>query len=119
MASTAVSSQSRRRHRIDGETVKSVSGQSDYPVYDDDKRASEDASDSYGKPGDVDVSGVIPEDLGDDMIALLRAMPVGEVVGLDYVCELGYDPTAAMSALTVLEMRGLVSILPGNTYIRR
>ncbi len=105
--------------RIDGETVKAVSGQSDYPVYDDDKRASEDASDSYGKPGDVDVSGVIPEDLGDDMIALLRAMPVGEVVGLDYVCELGYDPTAAMSALTVLEMRGLVSILPGNTYIRR
>ena len=105
--------------RVDGETVKQVLGQSEYPVYDDDKRVEKAPDPTPAKKQEVDVTGVIPEGVGDEAIAILRSMPVGSAVGLDYICDQGVDTIAAMTALTMLEMQGLVRILPGNMYIRK
>ena len=107
--------------RVDGETVKRMSGQTDYPVYNDDKRSNstEQKAEPQKEPA-TEVSGVIPEDLAETLIPILRAMPVGRAVGVDYICEQGgFEAGGVMTALTMLEMEGLVGMLPGNQYIRK
>lgn len=108
--------------RLDGEAVKHLSGQNDYPVYDDDKRKPKSESvraESPSREQTTDVSGVLPEHLGESTLSILRAMPVGQAIGLEKICEQGFETTSVISTLTVLELQGLVEVLPGNRYIRK
>lgn len=113
--------------RVDGETVKRMSGQTDYPIYSDDKRQTpakqgaeaEKPVEAPQQEPAAEVSGVIPEELGETLIPILRAMPVGRAIGIDYICDQGFDAVSVMSALTMLELQGLVRMLPGNQYIRK
>lgn len=109
--------------RLDGDTVKRVSGQTEYPVYNDDKRKPQakpdDAAIAEPLPGNK-VSGVIPEDLSDSLLSVLRAMPLGTPVVADQIGERsGLAMGEVMTALTMLEVRGLVITLPGNQFIRK
>lgn len=45
--------------------------------------------------------------------------PLDHAVSVDDLCKMGHPASKIMSALTVLEMKGLISTLPGNLYIRR
>ena len=45
--------------------------------------------------------------------------PLDRAVTMDDLCKAGYSVSQIMSAITVLEMKGLISTLPGNLYIRR
>ena len=104
--------------RVDGETVKRVSGQTDYPVYNDDKRmTSSEIFIAKREQKQCDISGTLSVD--DKTIAILRAMPVGREVEIDYICAKGFETVEVMSALTMLELEGLITVLPGNRFIRK
>lgn len=96
--------------RIDGETVKRLSGETEFPVYQDDKRDAQKGAER---------SAEIPADLEPNLAQVLSVMPIGEAVGVDRICEGGQDAASVMMALTMLEIRGLVASLPGNRYIRK
>lgn len=96
--------------RIDGETVKRLSGETEFPVYQDDKR---------DVRKDTEKVAEVPADLDPNLAQVLDAMPIGEAVGVDRICECGRDAASVMMALTMLEIRGLVASLPGNRYIRK
>ena len=70
------------------------------------------------------------ETLADDSAALLatldeetrrvfEALPIDKAVSPDSLSALGIDIGAAITALTMLELCGLVSSLPGGLYVRR
>ncbi len=101
----------RKTGRVDGETIKAVSGETEYPVYRDDMRAE-------SKAPPKAASGVVPEDLEEPLRRVLCALPVGQVVGVDMICAGGLETASVMTSLTMLEIRGLVRSLPGNCYIR-
>ncbi len=50
---------------------------------------------------------------------LFAEIPVDRAVPLDTLAKLGYSIGEIMSAMTVLEVKGLVSSLPGGLYVRR
>ncbi|MBR4872851.1 MAG: DNA-processing protein DprA [Clostridia bacterium] len=113
------------RGHVDGETVKRMSGETEYPVYRDDKRkekitpAAPNEKKAAPEGPSAPASGSIPADLDAGLADVLRAMPQGEAVGVDRICEGGLDPVAVMTAMTMLEIRGLVESRPGNRYLRK
>ncbi len=50
---------------------------------------------------------------------LFSEIPVDRAVPIDTLAKLGYSIGEIMSAMTVLEVKGLVSSLPGGLYVRR
>ena len=71
-----------------------------------------------------------PEKRGDDSAAVLAKlsekqrkifdeMPLDKAVTIDYLTKTGFALGEVISALTVLEIKGLVSSLPGALYIRK
>ena len=71
-----------------------------------------------------------PEKRGDDSAAVLAKlsdkqrrifdeMPLDRAVTVDYLTKTGFSLGEVISALTVLEIKGLVSSLPGALYIRK
>ena len=50
---------------------------------------------------------------------IFNEFPIDRAITMDDLCRLGYSVSQVMSAVTVLEMKGLISTLPGNLYIRR
>ncbi len=50
---------------------------------------------------------------------LFAEIPVDRAVPLDKLAKLGYSIGEIMSVMTVLEVKGLVSSLPGGLYVRR
>ena len=102
---------------LDGETVKRISGEAEYPVYNDDKRAKKEMlSPVKEEPA---APRKIRADLSPTQLAVLAAMPEGVAVGLDRICESGIDASTAMMTLTMLEISGLVETLPGNRYLKK
>ncbi len=102
---------------LDGETVKRVSGETEYPVYNDDKRAKKEVLSPVKE--ETAAPRRIPSDLSPTQLAVLAAMPEGVAVGLDRICESGIDASTAMTMLTMLEISGLVETLPGNRYLKK
>ena len=102
---------------LDGETVKRVSGETEYPVYNDDKRAKKEAPSPVKE--EAAAPAKIPANLSPTQLAVLAAMPEGVAVGLDRICESGIDASTAMMTLTMLEISGLVETLPGNRYQKK
>jgi len=50
---------------------------------------------------------------------IFNDFPLDKAITVDELCKLGYSVSQIMSAITVLEMKGLISTLPGNLYVRR
>ena len=70
------------------------------------------------------------EHKGDDSMAALRSldekqrrifdeMPLDRAISLDYLLKTGFKLGEIMSALTKLEIKGLISSLPGGLYTRK
>lgn len=66
-----------------------------------------------------DMSESIIKTLTERQAAIFSEMPLDTPVTLDHLVRLGFGMGEVMSALTVLEIKGLVSSLPGALYIRK
>lgn len=66
-----------------------------------------------------DNSAKIFESLTERQKEIFCGMPMDKPVTVDYFISSGYAMGEVMSALTVLEIKGLVSSLPGALYIRK
>jgi DNA processing protein len=58
-------------------------------------------------------------ELSEENRSVFLDFPLDHAVSMDDLCRMGHPISQVMAALTVLEMRGLISTLPGNLYIRR
>lgn len=67
----------------------------------------------------TDGSSKILEALDPEIKAIFDDIPLDRAISIDYLCSLGHNISKAMSAVTMLEMKGLINSLPGNLYIRR
>ena len=57
--------------------------------------------------------------LGDFEKEIFSEIPIDRAISMDALCALGYTIGDVMSALTLLEVKGLVMPLPGSLYIRK
>lgn len=56
--------------------------------------------------------------LGDNCVSVYRALPCKAAITVDRLSDCGLDSSKIMSALTLLEINGLVAALPGGLYVR-
>lgn len=61
----------------------------------------------------------ILDSLNDDQRAIFADFPVGNPVSVDQLLKGGYGISKLMATLTILEIKGLISSLPGGLYIRK
>ena len=106
--------------RIDGRTVREMSGETEYPVYD----AEGTAKDPKAQGADMlrhepDRSAQALDSLPADCREVFEAMPIGTPVSADTLCKAGFDISQLMIAFTMLEVNGLITTLPGGLYCRR
>ena len=66
-----------------------------------------------------DGSEKILASLDEETRAIFLDIPIDRAITVDQICKMGHDPSEVISALTMLEMKGLISALPGNIYVRR
>ena len=66
-----------------------------------------------------DDSARVLESLNDKQRKIFEEMPLDRAVTVDYLTKTGFALGEVMSALTILEIKGLVSSLPGALYIRK
>lgn len=66
-----------------------------------------------------DDSAKMLETLGEKQRRIFDEMPLDRAVTVDYLTKTGFTLGEVISALTVLEIKGLVSSLPGALYIRK
>lgn len=57
--------------------------------------------------------------LGEFEKEIFSEIPIDRAISMDALCSLGYTIGEVMSALTLLEVKGLVMPLPGGIYIRK
>jgi predicted Rossmann fold nucleotide-binding protein DprA/Smf involved in DNA uptake len=99
--------------KLDGETVKRISGETEYPMYGESPRIrSAETETKVAEAG-------IPSHLDPKAAAILRAMPAGQAVSFETLCGEGSEADDVMMMLTLLEIEGLVVTLPGNRYMRK
>ena len=102
------------RKKIDGETVKTVSGERDYPVNEPSVLPVESAP-----RAEADASVDALAQLDEMTRSIFEQMPVGKPVSVDYLCSLGFDVSHVMIAFTMLEFHGLADSYPGGLYARK
>jgi predicted Rossmann fold nucleotide-binding protein DprA/Smf involved in DNA uptake len=105
--------------RIDGRTVREMSGETEYPVYD----AEGTAKGPKAQGADMlrhepDRSAEALDSLPADCREVFEAMPIGTPVSADTLCKAGFDISQLMIAFTMLEVSGLIATLPGGLYCR-
>lgn len=66
-----------------------------------------------------DNSSKILEGLNEKQRRVFEEMPLDHAVTVDYLTKTGFSLGEVISALTVLEIKGLVSSLPGALYVRK
>lgn len=69
--------------------------------------------------GAGDNSAKVLETLTEKQRKVFDEMPLDRAVTVDYLTKTGFKLGEVMSALTILEVKGLVSSLPGALYIRK
>ena len=69
--------------------------------------------------GDGDKSRAALESLNERHRRIFDEMPLDKAIPVDYLIKAGFRPVEVIAALTVLEVKGLVSSLPGALYIRK
>ena len=57
--------------------------------------------------------------LGEFEKEIFSEIPIDRAISMDSLCALGYTVGDVMSALTLLEVKGLIMPLPGSLYIRK
>ena len=67
----------------------------------------------------IDEYVAICKKLSEKQRRVFDEMPLDRAVTVDYLTKTGFALGEVISALTVLEIKGLVSSLPGALYIRR
>ena len=67
----------------------------------------------------ADDSKAALESLSEKQRKIFDEMPFDKAVPIDYLTKTGFKLGEVISALTVLEIKGLVASLPGALYIRR
>ena len=71
------------------------------------------------RDGGGDNSQKVLASLNEKQRKIFEEMPLDRAVTVDYLTKTGFSLGEVISALTVLEIRGLVSSLPGALYIRK
>ncbi|MBQ8408153.1 MAG: DNA-processing protein DprA [Clostridia bacterium] len=66
-----------------------------------------------------DQSAAVLEKLSEKQRRIFDEMPLDRAVTVDYLTKTGFALGEVISALTVLEIKGLVSSLPGALYVRK
>lgn len=66
-----------------------------------------------------DTSNKVLESLSDKQRRIFDAIPLDKPISVDGLTSLGFSMGEIMSSLTVLEIKGLISSLPGALYIRK
>jgi predicted Rossmann fold nucleotide-binding protein DprA/Smf involved in DNA uptake len=66
-----------------------------------------------------DDSARVLEKLSEKQRRVFDEMPLDRAITVDYLTKTGFTLGEVISALTVLEIKGLVASLPGALYIRR
>ena len=66
-----------------------------------------------------DASEKILETLPEVQRKLFEALPLDHAVAVDYLVKAGFSMSDIMSAMTMLEIKGLVVALPGGLYSRK
>ncbi|MBE6662737.1 MAG: DNA-protecting protein DprA [Ruminococcaceae bacterium] len=108
------------KKRIDGKTVREMSGETEYPVYDAKGPKATSAAPVAEMPKhEPDRSKEALGSLPADCQEVFEAMPIGRPISADELCRAGFDISQLMIAFTMLEMNGLITALPGGLYCRR
>lgn len=102
------------RKKVDGSTVKAVSGEQEHPIYEPSSVPTEPAPHS-----EADASVALRAALDETTRKVLDLMPVGTPVSVDYICTFGMNVTDVMVAFTMLEYHGLADPYPGGLYCRK
>ena len=114
----AVSSLLHSKKRVDGETVNRMVGNTAFPQFEAPPKLVEMSEEEKRATSDNDTAKLL-EGLDEKYLKIYNAIPAGESVSLDTVCRAGYEPRTAMPLLTALEMKGLITVLPGGLYRRK
>ena len=77
------------------------------------------ANEFSAQKSDGDSSRKALESLNEKHRRVFDEMPLDKAISIDYLIAAGFRPVEVMAALTVLEIKGLVSSLPGALYIRK
>ncbi len=77
------------------------------------------SADALKKDEIGDNSKAVLELLTEKQRRIFDEMPIDTAIPVDYLTKAGFKLAEVMSALTVLEIKGLVSSLPGALYIRK
>lgn len=75
-------------------------------------------TDSETKTGG-DESRAVLESLNEKQRRIFDEMPLDKPISVDYLTNTGFKLGEVISALTVLEIKGLISSLPGALYVRK
>jgi predicted Rossmann fold nucleotide-binding protein DprA/Smf involved in DNA uptake len=66
-----------------------------------------------------DDSATMLESLDDFTRRVFESIPIDKAISPDLLAAQGFDVSAAITSLTMLELYGLVSALPGGLYVRK
>lgn len=104
--------------KVDGETLNKMMGYTEYPQFEEvpplKKRLNE------AERSEVQIKNdEILQSLDEKCKSVFEAVPKEKAIGLSEICVDGYDARTIMSALTTLELKGLIEILPGGLYCRK
>ena len=66
-----------------------------------------------------DESRTVLDSLSEKHRRVFDEMPLDKAISVDYLIKAGFGPVEVIAALTVLEVRGLISSLPGALYMRK
>lgn len=86
-------------------------------IRDDESKAKRLEKEPQKAPKEIDES--ILATLNDDQRKILESIPCDKPTSTDVLARLGYNIGMLMATLTILEIKGLISSLPGGMYIRK
>ncbi len=108
------------KKRVDGATVNKMVGNTEYPDFEEPPTLKKDLSEGEkGETGLKDNSAEVLKSLDKKYSDIFEAIPIGRFASLADLCRAGYDSRTVMSVLSTLELKGLVTILPGGLYGRK
>ena len=119
---TALSDALHVQKKIDGKTVREMSGETEYPVFDVEQprtAVKQEPQKTQGTSYQADYSAEVLSALPSDCREVFEAMPIGQPVSADMLCRAGFEISKLMIAFTMLEVNGLIVALPGGLYCRR
>ena len=103
------------KKRVDGDTLNKMVGNTEYPEFETPPQLKKEDSEVTK----VDNSSEILKTLDQKFVDVFEAIPIGKAVSLADICQTGLDSRTVMSALTTLELKGLVYMMPGGLYSRK